>query len=439
MGFCSSCGEIVRNPNGNCQLCKNGKSIDSATSGLESNVANNIADKYANQYLSAGFKSGINKGLNQMLNNNNNDTCNEYCLDCQRHITKSIDLFIGPTHLGGHVYCETCYGKQFSKGFCKSCNKPVLGLGKEYVQENNNNIWHKECYEKISTTNSCYECNKIIYGQGINALSHWYHPECFKCFNCTSKINGNFVDYNGNPCCKLCNDKIKQIRPDTGINTSSTKTSIYNDEILKKNQEIQQNNNNKIAFVNNRNVNDLENLCDECLSSIKNEDIVKISNGTQYHKNCLKCNNCNKNIDDLQYILGDNRKIYHPKCKIIVPKVNGNLSCKKCNLPIKSQFLKIDGSIYHPDCFTCVLCNSNIGQKPFGELPGRGPACEPCLIKPTLDKKSISSTSNNNYNNNNKTIVTNVGGFTINPITGKREERLPGGALKNPPNKVYGK
>ncbi|KAJ3066012.1 hypothetical protein HK102_007752, partial [Quaeritorhiza haematococci] len=138
MGFCPKCGEIVRTPNGVCGACAvSGE--NSATSGMSSK--DNRGDTYSNAYLSSGLNAGIERGIARMLGKEDKPV-NENCIECGKKLQTIDDVFVGPSHAGGHVYCERCYAGNFKKGDCAECRKPVLGLGKEYVMQDGK-VWHK--------------------------------------------------------------------------------------------------------------------------------------------------------------------------------------------------------------------------------------------------------------------------------------------------------
>nr|KAJ3420982.1 Cysteine and glycine-rich protein 1 [Polyrhizophydium stewartii] len=142
----------------------------------------NRGDGISSAYLSSGLRGGVEAGLRRMMGDDSQPV-DHACLDCGRRLTCESELFVGPAHAGGQVYCEACYSRQFKKGDCETCRKPVLGLGREYVMQEGK-VWHKECF----SGRSCHECSEVVFGQGVEAIGKVFHPECF-----VTPINGKYV------------------------------------------------------------------------------------------------------------------------------------------------------------------------------------------------------------------------------------------------------
>ncbi|KND00228.1 hypothetical protein, variant [Spizellomyces punctatus DAOM BR117] len=335
MGYCKQCGEIVREPSGVCAPCGT-KAVDAVDSGLS--AKDNRGDIYSNAYLSSGLNAGVEKGLRKMLGDENTSV-NEICIECGRKLTKHEDVFVGPTHAGEHVYCEACYGKHFKKGDCEKCRRPVLGLGKEYVSQEGR-IWHKECFD---AGKSCAECFKVIFGQGVEALNKYYHPSCFKCFNCHSVIDGSFLDFNGEPCCRPCHEKIKSARPSAAVKATPTPAP--------KTVPVDDNSAALKEFAERKDVPDLHVRCDKCFEVVRHGGI-QLPTGQLLHEACFTCSECGKGING-KYIV-DEGKIWHPECRVLVVSANSNLQCIRCGKPVSGRFVKLDGSVCHSEDFSAL-------------------------------------------------------------------------------------
>jgi hypothetical protein len=83
-----------------------------------------------------------------------------------------------------------------------------------------------------------------------------------------------------------------------------------------------------------------------------------------------------------------------------------------------------------PQCFLCSVCKSSLAGVAFAEHPSSGaPVCETCI------KKVVSGGTQHAI------VAQQHDGFTINPITGKKEMRQQGGAKfpgSEPPTKLGG-
>ncbi|KAJ3184098.1 Prickle-like protein 2 [Gaertneriomyces sp. JEL0708] len=383
MGFCPKCGEIIRDTSGHCQACGI-SAVDSATSGLS--AVENQGDKYSNAYLSRGFGGGVESGLKNMLGMGGQ--VNEVCVECHRKLSSSADVYVGPTHAGGHVYCQGCYSQHFKKGDCESCQKPVLGLGKPYVTEASR-IWHQECY----AGKSCQECSKVIIGEAIEALNACFHPQCFVCFNCKSRLSNSFLNFNGQPCCRPCHEKINAARP--GSNAPSEQLSARTMEHKSATSPLDE-------FHQRKEISDLHRRCDNC-TEVVDCGGIQLPNGWLLHESCFKCAKCGKSISG-RYLL-DGGQLFHQECRSGgLFTTATSLSCGKCKKPITGQFVKAD-DVYHSACFVCVSCSTSLAGQPFADTP-TGPQCETCL---------------------NRAIPTFKPGFTVRQ-DGTKEMRGPGGA-----------
>ena len=44
--------------------------------------------------------------------------------------------------------------------------------------------------------------------------------------------------------------------------------------------------------------------------------------------------------------------------------MNGsNMDCKMCGKVVKGEIIRAIGSVFHPDCFKCCVCNQSLGDK----------------------------------------------------------------------------
>jgi len=71
------------------------------------------------------------------------------------------------------------------------------------------------------------------------------------------------------------------------------------------------------------------------------------------------CSECGVTISGVYYTL-DNEKIV---CEADYKSQLGN--CQKCGLVVEGRIMKVSGSLFHPDCFTCTVCQKSMVGVPF--------------------------------------------------------------------------
>ena len=56
------------------------------------------------------------------------------------------------------------------------------------------------------------------------------------------------------------------------------------------------------------------------------------------------------------------------------------MDCKMCGKPVKGEIIRAIGSVFHPDCFKCCICNTILGDKetPFTTDNQDRLYCQPC-------------------------------------------------------------
>lgn len=189
------------------------------------------------------------------------------------------------------------------------CGEPVLGLGKEYVLQNDGSVFHKECF----VGKSCGGCSKVIFGQAIQALQKTFHQDCFNCVNCHGNIamGGPFFDLNGEPCCKKCMGEIKTKRPNiTATNAITTPTPA-----------VRGVDGGSRPYINPESSDG--GVCIKCSKGVSriagSADVgVKLSSGSVIHSSCFTCKVCNLGVTDSKFFTsgsGSNMEFYHSAVK----------------------------------------------------------------------------------------------------------------------------
>ncbi len=99
--------------------------------------------------------------------------------------------------------------------------------------------------------------------------------------------------------------------------------------------------------------------CSKC-----REPIVAHSSGCEamnrlYHKRCFTCARCNCLLEGKPFYAIDGKPICQRDYLDTLEK------CCKCLEPIRERILRATGKPYHPQCFTCVMCNKSLDGVPF--------------------------------------------------------------------------
>jgi len=183
----------------------------------------------------------------------------------------------------------------------------------------------------------CHSCSLPVVTGGGYAQGQLYHQHCFKCQDCSSKLEGKFFTRDGKHLCQTC-------------------YKVY------------------------------EKICEVCGDNIS-KDCVE-SNEKFYHSDCMKCSTCAMALDGAYYILsgkflcskdyllakkccskcGDliDGLYYTGKDKDILcekdyKKQLGN--CERCGKLLEGSILKVPGRSYHENCFSCKVCKTSLVGK----------------------------------------------------------------------------
>uniref|UniRef100_A0A8C5QIN5 Filamin binding LIM protein 1 n=1 Tax=Leptobrachium leishanense TaxID=445787 RepID=A0A8C5QIN5_9ANUR len=79
----------------------------------------------------------------------------------------------------------------------------------------------------------------------------------------------------------------------------------------------------------------------------------------QYHASCFTCRKCHRLLAGQQYYQKDGQPICDHCYKETLEK------CAKCQTLITHHIVRAMGNGYHPECFTCVICNRMIADESF--------------------------------------------------------------------------
>eukprot|EP00906_Rhabdomonas_costata_P019544 RCo028517 len=103
--------------------------------------------------------------------------------------------------------------------------------------------------------------------------------------------------------------------------------------------------------------------CSRCLKPISGTFVRAF--GMPWHDTCFLCGRCGMPIRDAKYA-SEKGVPYHGEC---LAMLRGEV-CFKCGKPITGTVTTALNEKWHPDCFTCGLCNLPILTSQFSSRDG---------------------------------------------------------------------
>ncbi|XP_056400297.1 filamin-binding LIM protein 1 [Hyla sarda] len=100
-------------------------------------------------------------------------------------------------------------------------------------------------------------------------------------------------------------------------------------------------------------------ICAFCHKSIQPSVPTIEAMKKQYHANCFTCRKCHRLLAGQMYYQKDGQPICDHCYKETLEK------CAKCQTLILQHIVRALGNGYHPECFTCVVCNRPIADESF--------------------------------------------------------------------------
>ena len=100
-------------------------------------------------------------------------------------------------------------------------------------------------------------------------------------------------------------------------------------------------------------------LCSKCRDRIVGEGSGCTAMGRMYHVACFTCSHCRCLLQGKPFYALDGK----PYCQ--ADYLETLEKCCKCLGPILDRILRATGKPYHPQCFTCVVCNESLDGVPF--------------------------------------------------------------------------
>jgi len=249
-----------------------------------------------------------------------------YCVKCNKQVLKNGFKTADGDIVHGECYnCDQCgqnlVGKQVGRvpddngktmlRVCYDCKMkhPYYSMGFTDADETDNQSTKPPPVLSLSNV-KCAKCDKLIVGKSIKTKNDGeYHVECLVCDNCGTSLHGiNYAPFKGGKWCEKCVAQRSKSVGDIAIASKNNKkaletnnSKIYNDELKKlaqNNQNVQQQllskggsgQSSQPKYVGK------DRICAECQKAILGPHGVEINNKI-FHKTCLKCDDCNKEIE----------------------------------------------------------------------------------------------------------------------------------------------
>eukprot|EP01127_Copromyxa_protea_P009768 TRINITY_DN2323_c0_g1_i1.p1 TRINITY_DN2323_c0_g1~~TRINITY_DN2323_c0_g1_i1.p1 ORF type:complete len:1850 (-),score=340.01 TRINITY_DN2323_c0_g1_i1:35-5485(-) len=123
-------------------------------------------------------------------------------------------------------------------------------------------------------------------------------------------------------------------------------------------------------------------LCPICDKSLNTGFTIEIFIDTTIHVNCMKCGTCGRSLQDSndQCLLKDNKITCRGCAKDLFP------SCKICTQPIRSSVVRTANSTFHKSCLVCATCNKELGGNQPYCVDNNVAVCHTCAINIGIEK-----------------------------------------------------
>lgn len=392
--YCPTCGELMKN--GACKCGRTGSGLAPKADTFEADGLSPVHTQYTDAYVSSGLDKNIDDGLRRMLDMKP-QWVDKNCCKCGKGCSEgAIEGPYGPEQ--GQPFCSSCFEKTFSKGNCHNCKKAVYAFDNQKWIKQDGKVFHDACFNE---ERRCHVCRKPIFGGAVNALGRDYHENCFQCGSCQSTFKGSsFFEYGNAPYCGKCYDEAAKSNPKSVtkvVTKQGVSADALNAKVAQRQGELEDLKKFQHVAIGDK--------CTKCQKDILTNALT-FGPGMLFHPECFTCGGCSKGFPDLQF--SEKGGIpFHPAC---LEKETAE-RCAGCHQPIvKGKQLTYEGKKYHAECFKCGGCGKGLAGVPFGEADGRA-LCESCLTSPP---KVIHGEHR--------------AGFTVNPVSGRKEERGAGGA-----------
>jgi len=336
---CSNCAAYFYGFGGICEECQ-GKPL--LGDGLTADVAEGGTGPKASPILAEGAPSPVaRRRVGTRLGQT--PTAAEQTMDCQACKEPiGFQKCVSADGVKYHEKCLTCVG-------CKAL------LGKVFALAPGGGRLCAACAP------TCGSCRKLVIGQITKVKGSCYHPECFTCYFCKTKLMGDFVhDNQGRSMCQPCSEQ-------------------HQEDVSKVSQKFQQELSalDEVGAV-------VRDRCSACREVVCDDRLLV--RGKHYHPACFKCFVCKDQLVGSYSVVNykdvclscasqakDNTA---PSCRKCGSAISGqyrttrdgpvctacspSLQCAGCQRPIEGKCSQVGEKSYHLECFTCRACGSSL-------------------------------------------------------------------------------
>jgi paxillin len=215
---------------------------------------------------------------------------------------------------------------------CDYCSQP-FPQGRFASAPDGNLYCEKDFHELFARR--CHTCKDIIKGICVNAGNNiFFHPQHFSCVLCATNLQGKgfkIKEETKDPYCSVCIGKHKE--------------EIENEE----------------------------KICARCKLLIKGA-YIKL-HGQFIHAEHYKCTECRCELSGSDSFEYDAQLYCRVHYEMILRK-----SCGFCNKPIVGRSVTALGQVWHPEHFTCHICNESLDDRQYYEEGGKA-YCEEHYIQ----------------------------------------------------------
>lgn len=259
--------------------------------------------------------------------------------------------------------------------------------GKRYKEENDK-LLCEGCFDKEAAC-KCEKC-KLSIGIGMKMVTvkgkaSW-HDKCFACVRCKQSLLGEkYYHINSDLFCSECQGDHVPVAQCQGCKNSISSTTTY----IKHKKRCWHPECFKciicqswLASGEHHDVDDNP-MCKDCYTAKVSrkcaacqEPIIKtgVQHGlASFHPDCFNCSKCNSNMVNESKVKDVGGELLCCKCYLKLAK-----KCFHCNGPITSRYTIYKGQPFHCECFKCNLCGSNIEGTDFYETSLNEILCTKC-------------------------------------------------------------
>ncbi|KAI9009302.1 hypothetical protein CLU79DRAFT_775055 [Phycomyces nitens] len=206
-----------------------------------------------------------------------NDPTQSNCSGCHNPLSGTrVKLSIAGGDVWYHYECLAC----------ETCHEPFSSS--EYISDGKH-FFHPKCRPTVQTPEyACHGCSKPITNKCLKNGSRLFHPDCFSCYECNSYLpfDEPFYEIQGEAHCEACSrmDNLSvQKEPQPPANPITNNTTVIP-------QESTRHSRNTLKLGGAK-------VCPHCRQSIAIMDEAPGPRATRWHRRCLQCQGCHKQMD----------------------------------------------------------------------------------------------------------------------------------------------